>query len=147
MEYAQTGEKPLFCLKPLEREQGVHDKFFGNRRVCLMFPNPNRILFYRACLEDLGRLVCLVSSMRSRSNAPCGTRSMRCFRKTAERYWIWRSQHGRCALCGEDLGIKFSIDHIKPYSLGGQTILANGQATCARCNLQKGTRDDSQILS
>src|SRR5262249_51374509 len=62
----------------------------------------------------------------------------RFFTDTAQRYWIWRSQDGLCAICGEELGEDFELDHRTPYSKGGKTHLANGQATCARCNREKG---------
>lgn len=45
---------------------------------------------------------------------------------------------GRCAECGERLGKDFHADHIVPFSRAGETILRNGQALCARCNLKKG---------
>jgi len=50
---------------------------------------------------------------------------------------------GRCASCGNRLGasgLEFHADHINPFSKGGATILANGQALCSRCNLKKGAR-------
>lgn len=45
---------------------------------------------------------------------------------------------GRCAICGERLGSMFHSDHIVPFSKSGKTILVNGQAVCAACNLKKG---------
>lgn len=45
---------------------------------------------------------------------------------------------GKCEICGEKLGRQFHGDHIRPYSRGGATILANGQALCSACNLRKG---------
>jgi superfamily II DNA or RNA helicase len=45
---------------------------------------------------------------------------------------------GRCAICGERLGKVFHADHIAPWSKSGKTVLINGQAVCAACNLKKG---------
>ncbi len=51
----------------------------------------------------------------------------------------------RCCACGRspsDEGVQLHVDHIKPYSLGGLTILENLQALCNICNLGKGNRSD-----
>jgi 5-methylcytosine-specific restriction endonuclease McrA len=46
-----------------------------------------------------------------------------------------------CAHCNATLTENNShIDHIKPFSLGGLTVLENLQALCAPCNLAKGNR-------
>ena len=48
----------------------------------------------------------------------------------------------RCILCGKspamDLGIKLHIDHIVPYSKGGQSIQENLRTLCQNCNWGKG---------
>lgn len=51
---------------------------------------------------------------------------------------------GRCASCGRRLGpngTSFHADHISPFSKGGPTVLLNGQALCASCNLRKGATE------
>jgi superfamily II DNA or RNA helicase len=45
---------------------------------------------------------------------------------------------GRCRSCGKKLDRSFHGDHVVPYSKDGPTILNNGQALCADCNLRKG---------
>jgi superfamily II DNA or RNA helicase len=45
---------------------------------------------------------------------------------------------GACEICGDPLPANFHADHRRPFSAGGPTTLLNGQALCARCNLQKG---------
>ncbi|MES2290255.1 MAG: HNH endonuclease signature motif containing protein [Pseudomonadota bacterium] len=45
-----------------------------------------------------------------------------------------------CQKCGDPLTGSFHADHIKPFSKGGWTVTANGQALCAPCNLAKGNR-------
>ena len=60
----------------------------------------------------------------------------------------WRKQilekmNHRCQHCGTNLTKKKPhIDHIVPFSKGGDSILSNLQALCATCNLAKGNRDD-----
>jgi hypothetical protein len=58
----------------------------------------------------------------------------------------WRIQllgkaKNRCVHCGTNVDLaSVHIDHIKPFSKGGLTILENLQALCADCNLTKGNR-------
>lgn len=55
-----------------------------------------------------------------------------------QRAVIYRRGNGVCAVCGisvpED---NFEADHIKPWSKGGRTIIANGQILCSHCNHMK----------
>ena len=43
------------------------------------------------------------------------------------------------SLCAP-LTTNFQADHVIPYSKGGKTVLQNGQALCADCNLKKGNK-------
>lgn len=51
----------------------------------------------------------------------------------------------RCQHCGKspavDPGVILHIDHIVPWSKGGETALGNLQTLCSECNLGKGTQD------
>lgn len=57
-----------------------------------------------------------------------------------QRFTLALVSGGRCAACGERLGKDFHADHVVPFRDGGVTILQNGQALCARCNLKKGVK-------
>ena len=46
----------------------------------------------------------------------------------------------RCSICQIPLKKSFHADHKRPWSKGGKTILNNGQALCAQCNLKKGDK-------
>ena len=50
-------------------------------------------------------------------------------------------QRGCCAICNGVLGETFHRDHIVPLVLGGTSDITNIQLLCAKCNLQKGSRD------
>jgi hypothetical protein len=55
-----------------------------------------------------------------------------------------------CCLCGGSPaknGVDLHVDHIKPYSLGGLTVLDNLQALCSGCNLGKGNRSDTRFAT
>jgi superfamily II DNA or RNA helicase len=47
---------------------------------------------------------------------------------------------GTCSLCGKRIKSDFHADHVVPFSKAGKTVLLNGQALCASCNLKKGNR-------
>ena len=63
-----------------------------------------------------------------------------------QRLAIFRKDQGRCQIrkyCDGDKLVwgDWHADHITPHSKGGQTVVSNGQASCARCNTSKGSRE------
>lgn len=56
----------------------------------------------------------------------------------SERAALFDYSNGACTICGADLGHDWEADHVLPYSLGGATDVANGQALCRECNRAKG---------
>lgn len=59
--------------------------------------------------------------------------------------WRLRAQvlmrdDAKCRLCGSTPkdGAKLQVDHIVPWSRGGETVLTNLQILCERCNMGKG---------
>ena len=59
------------------------------------------------------------------------------------RYEVFTRDNYRCVICGRSTsdGIKLHIDHIKPYSLGGETVLENLRTLCDDCNLGKSNEE------
>ncbi len=57
---------------------------------------------------------------------------------------FWRDK-GRCQNCGKQVDQSdFHVDHIKPHSSGGKTILRNARLLCPECNLKKGNKPEVQ---
>ena len=57
----------------------------------------------------------------------------------AQRNAIYLLSGGHCAMCGFRIWPgNWHADHIKPFSKGGLTVMANAQALCPKCNLVKG---------
>lgn len=58
------------------------------------------------------------------------------------RYRVLCRDQFRCVQCGRspatEAGVLLHIDHIVPWSTGGQTVLGNLQTLCKKCNLGKG---------
>jgi hypothetical protein len=59
-----------------------------------------------------------------------------------QRRLIWNSEEKRrCRKCKRPLSWEnYTLDHIKPYSLGGPTRLSNASLLCRSCNSRKGAR-------
>lgn len=53
------------------------------------------------------------------------------------------AKHGAvCAICGKEIRNKkeLTLDHIRPKSKGGATVLENCQLACRECNERKGNK-------
>lgn len=61
------------------------------------------------------------------------------------RYQVLKRDCFKCCACGaspaKDASVELHIDHIVPWSKGGETTLDNLQTLCSRCNLGKGDSD------
>lgn len=62
--------------------------------------------------------------------------------------WRVASRDGfRCRHCGKspatNAGVVLHIDHVIPWSQGGETVLENLQTLCAECNIGKGVQRES----
>jgi len=61
-------------------------------------------------------------------------------------YRVLSDAGGRCALCGATKKeTSLHADHIKPRSKGGKTEYDNLQVLCAKCNLSKGNKDQTDF--
>ena len=49
---------------------------------------------------------------------------------------FWCVKFGR----GREDGVKLHVDHIKPVSRGGKSVLSNLQTLCEDCNCGKGSK-------
>ena len=50
---------------------------------------------------------------------------------------LYLAQEGVCAYCGEDMGAKYTVDHILPMSRGGENSIVNIALCCSLCNTSK----------
>lgn len=57
------------------------------------------------------------------------------------RYQVLKRDHFKCCACGaspaKDPNVELHVDHIIPWSKGGETTLENLQTLCSRCNIGK----------
>jgi len=58
------------------------------------------------------------------------------------RFKVMQRDNFRCIACGrspaKDPNIELHVDHIHPWSKGGETVMENLQTLCKKCNLGKG---------
>lgn len=57
-----------------------------------------------------------------------------------EKFVMHANADGLCQACGIELNPGWHADHVIPHSKSGRTDIANAQALCSRCNLQKGSK-------
>ena len=61
------------------------------------------------------------------------------------RYKVLKRDNFKCCACGaspaKDPSVELHIDHITPWSKGGETILENLQTLCSKCNIGKSDSD------
>jgi 5-methylcytosine-specific restriction endonuclease McrA len=64
--------------------------------------------------------------------------------RTDKRLAIYLRDEFRCVYCGADLHgaapQDLTLDHVHPYSLGGENEAANLVTACRRCNCSRGAR-------
>jgi hypothetical protein len=64
----------------------------------------------------------------------------------ALRYKVLCRDHFRCQICGrspaKDIGVELHVDHIIPWSKGGQNTEENLRVLCFDCNLGKGAKNE-----
>jgi hypothetical protein len=57
------------------------------------------------------------------------------------RWRVLQTDNFKCCACGASpaitLGVELHVDHIHPWSEGGETVLENLQTLCSKCNLGK----------
>ena len=57
------------------------------------------------------------------------------------RFTVMQRDNFKCCACGaspaKDPSVELHIDHIIPWSKGGETVLDNLQTLCSKCNLGK----------
>ncbi len=83
--------------------------------------------------------VCGVKVSKSRTNdANKSTRVI----SNKLRYKVLKRDNFKCCACGaspaKDPSVELHIDHITPWSKGGETTFENLQILCSRCNIGKG---------
>ena len=66
------------------------------------------------------------------------------------RFLVMKRDNFKCCMCGRSpattAGLELHIDHIIPWSKGGETTIDNLQTLCSDCNLGKGNMDENDEI-
>ena len=85
--------------------------------------------------------VCQTNSNKAKVQKAKGSRTI----SDKLRYQVLKRDCFKCCACGaspaKDPSVELHVDHIVPWSKGGETGLSNLQTLCSRCNLGKGDTD------
>lgn len=64
------------------------------------------------------------------------------------KFLVMKRDNFKCCMCGRSpattIGLELHIDHIVPWSKGGETVLNNLQTLCSDCNLGKGNLSENE---
>ena len=81
--------------------------------------------------------VCVVSRNKPLRSVPIKSRKI----STKLRYEVLKRDNFKCCACGaspaKDPSVELHVDHIVPWSKGGETTLENLQTLCSKCNIGK----------
>ncbi len=132
------GRQPLYreMAKPLSRfSAGTYDKRFGSY--------VNALEAFVAFIEDGDADVAVEQvppETRDRTNSRTHVTSRNINLRT--RFKVLQRDDFKCQACGAspatESGTKLQIDHIVPWSRGGESTIENLQTLCWRCNQGKG---------
>ena len=108
---------------------GTYEKRFGGWRNTLKafvsYVNESASNYERLPIRDEGRIIHHTSR-----NITLRTR-----------FLVMQRDNFKCCMCGRSpattAGLELHIDHIVPWSKGGETVIDNLQTLCSDCNLNK----------
>ena len=108
----------------------------------------NQKFFEMECLDCGHRYMANGCDVWLRKCPSCGESTPKSYKSKSTRtisdklrYQVLKRDNFKCCACGaspaKDPSVELHIDHIIPWSKGGETKLDNLQALCSRCNIGK----------
>ena len=65
------------------------------------------------------------------------------------RFRVLQRDNFKCCACGaspaKDVSVELHVDHILPWSKGGETVFENLQTLCSKCNLGKSDMEQCSV--
>jgi len=113
-------------------------------------PNLRRFRSWTAALESFVAFANANDSDNLKATGiPSGSESLRRTSRDPSlrlRFNVLQRDRFACCSCGAspaiNAGVELHVDHVTPWSKGGQTTLDNLQTLCRRCNLGKGAHSE-----
>lgn len=108
----------------------------------------NQRFFEMECLDCGHRYMANGCDVWLRKCPECGETKKKTTQKSKSRvisdklrYTVLKRDNFKCCACGaspaKDPAVELHIDHIVPWSKGGETTLENLQTLCSKCNIGK----------
>lgn len=124
--YAQMRDMTQFSI-------GTYEKRFGGWRNALQafveYINNDYLLVEKNAQA--------ISCAKSESTVHKTSRTI----NLRTRFLVLQRDNFACCLCGaspaKDTSVELQVDHVKPWSKGGETTIDNLQTLCQKCNLGK----------
>ncbi len=131
--WVKLGRQPRYIdmQKPLSTYvAGAYEYRFGSWRRAL-----ERFVEY---VNSEGVTIAKESSVKQRAIEKHKTKRTPSWRLT---FIVMRRDGFKCKICGRspatDPSVTLNVDHIKPWSKGGETVPDNLQTLCSKCNVGK----------
>ncbi len=131
--WASLGRQPRYedVLKPLSKYSvGTYEKRFGTWRKAL-----------EAFVNYVNNGSESELTFETEKKSAVSTHKTKRTINWRLRFTVFKRDNFKCKICGRspatDASIILHVDHIKPWSKGGETIEENLQSLCSRCNIGK----------
>lgn len=118
---------------------GISETHYNQRFFQMECLECGHIYFANGCDVWLRKCPkCQASSKQKRNSHAKASRTV----TDKLRYQVLKRDCFKCCICGaspaKDSSVELHVDHIIPWSKGGETVMDNLQTLCSRCNLGKG---------
>ena len=120
---------------------GISETHYNQRFFEMECLNCGHKYFANGC--DIWLRKCPVCQTSKKQSQRFSTDTLQTSRKISDklRYAVLKRDHFKCCACGaspaKDPAVELHIDHIIPWSKGGNTTIDNLQTLCSKCNLGK----------
>lgn len=108
------------------------------------------LLAFGEYIKNRKKYIEMLNKQQDRNQQNTGKKRAKRKRKTLRnisyklRYEVLERDRHKCCSCGsspaDDGNVKLEIDHIIPWSKGGESVLENLQTLCRACNIGKGNK-------
>ena len=146
--WVRLGKQPTYSqMNELSKYSvGTYEKRFGGWRKALAAfieyinteeneyePTPSEVLEPPNCQHTkVNNIIEFSSASKHHTSRKINTRL---------RFKVLARDHFKCCACGaspaKDPTVELHVDHVIPWSKGGETVLENLQTLCSKCNLGK----------
>jgi len=131
--YGRQPRRSELAFSPSQISQSPYNRIFGSWT--------NALESFIKYINETGQELEIVSISKSKTHKTSRDPSLRL------RWKVLKRDNFTCRSCGlspiKNTGIELHVDHIIPWSKGGETVEENLQTLCNKCNLGKSNTEES----